>query len=271
MERLSHTFTQLKAAGDLAFIPGIVPGDPSFELDTEIVKTIAGAGADAIELSCSFSDPVADGPTLQAAHNRTLARGTTKAETYGWIARARAVTDVPFLVLEYANCIYQFGPERFFKLLADNGADSAIVVDVPLEEAAPFRRAAEAAHMGTTFLIAPSTSDQRLRSIAGAAREWLYVVAVSGITGARAAVQQPTAELLARARGVTSLPLVVGFGISRPEHIRRVAQAGAHGAISCSAVVDLIAARQERPADMLSDLAAYVGDMKAATRQQLLA
>jgi len=271
VERLSHMFAQLKAAGDLAFIPGIVPGDPSFELDTEIVKTMVQAGADAIELSCSFSDPVADGPTLQAAHSRTLGRGTTKAETYAWIARARAVTDVPLLVLEYANCIFQFGPERFFKVLADNGADSAIVVDVPLEEAAPFRRAAEAAHIGTTFLIAPSTSDARLHSIAAAAREWLYVVALSGITGARDAVQQPVAELLARARGVTALPLVVGFGISRPDHIRRVAQAGAHGAISCSAVVDLITAGQNQPADMLRDLASYVGAMKTATHRQLLA
>ncbi|MDE3074088.1 MAG: tryptophan synthase subunit alpha [Chloroflexota bacterium] len=264
MGRLGAAFARLRSAGEIAFIPGIVPGDPSLELDTDIVRTLAAAGADAIELSYSFSDPVADGPTLQAAHGRALGAGLRKEQAYGWIARARAVTDLPLIVLEYANCVYQFGVDRFYATLADCGADTAIVIDVPPEESSPFRRAAERAGIGSTFFIAPSTSDHRLREIAASAQDWIYVVAVSGITGARSSVEDETTHLLRRARAVTNLPLVIGFGISRPEHVRRVAQAGADGAISCSAVVELIHQHSQQPEEMLSRLAEYVRSMKAA-------
>lgn len=264
MGRLGATFARLRSADEIAFIPGIVPGDPGLDLDLDIVRTLAAAGADAIELSYSFSDPVADGPTLQAAHSRALSSGLRKEQAYGWIARARAVTDLPFVVLEYANCVYQFGVDRFYATLADCGADTAIVIDVPPEESSQFRRAAESAGIGSTFFIAPSTSDRRLRQIAASARDWIYVVAVSGITGARGSVDDETTELLRKARLVTDLPLVIGFGISRPEHVRRVAEAGADGAISCSAVVELIHKHSEQPDVMLPQLAEYVRSMKAA-------
>ncbi|MHB8620464.1 MAG: tryptophan synthase subunit alpha [Chloroflexota bacterium] len=266
MGRLADTFARCRAAGEIAFIPGFVPGDPDLGRALEIVRALAAGGADAIELSYSFSDPVADGTTLQAAHGRALAGGLTKSQAYQWIGQARTAIDQPILVLEYANCIYRFGIDRFYQTLADNGADSAIAIDVPLEEAGPFRDAANRAGIGCTFLISPSTSEARLKRIASAAQDWLYVVAVAGTTGARQAVQTSAGDLLARARMATDLPLVVGFGISRPDHVRQVAEQGASGAISCSAVVDLIHRHAEPGGRLAEEVSSYVSTMKAATR-----
>jgi tryptophan synthase alpha chain len=267
MGRLASTFERLRAQGEIAFIPGIVPGDPSLDMGLEIVRVLTAGGADAIELSYSFSDPVADGVTLQAAHTRVLAGGLRKERAYRWIEEVRAVTDLPLLVLEYGNCIYQFGVDRFYSTLADCGADTVIAIDVPLDEAADFRAAAGRAGIGMSFFVSPSTSDERVREIAGAAQDWIYVVAVPGVTGARARVEELTAELLRRSQRFTQLPLVVGFGVARPEHMRRLAATGADGAISSSATIDLIHGHRDRPAVLLSELDRYVREMKAASRR----
>jgi tryptophan synthase alpha chain len=265
--RLTPTFARLEATGEKALMAGYVPGDPDLELGFEIGRTILENGADFLEFSLSFSDPVADGPTLQAAHQRTLAAGVTKRQVFDLIGRLRSevAPHQPFVVLEYANCAYQLGLDYFYGELAWAGVDSVILIDLPIEEGEEFVKMAGRHKLNQTFVVAPSSSPARVKEIVARSQEWIYMVSLLGTTGSRASIDERAFSTLSRVREATDLPILTGFGISRPDQLQQMVRAGATGVVTCSAVVDLLYQHRFDPTTLLRELATYVREMKRAT------
>lgn len=255
-------------------IAGFVPGYPTPELSLEISKTLCASGADILELSASFSEPIADGPTLQRAHQRVLASGFTKKDAFALYKKIKLETRAPLFLIEYANVIYQIGFDTYYKRAADAGINYLLVPDVPLEESAPFAKAAQAHSVAHIFMIAPTTDDERIQRISKGAKKYattsaalpfptfLYLVSVTGVTGSRKEVSEETLSFIKRVRAVTDLPLIVGFGISSPDHISQVTRAGATGVVTCSAVVDIAHNLKEKPDRMLKAIHAYTTLLK---------
>lgn len=204
-------------------IPFVVAGDPDLPTTEAVVLALARAGAAAIELGIPFSDPVADGPVIQAAAERARAAGTTVPKVLDLVARLRARTDVPLVLFSYFNPILRHGPERFARDAADAGADGVLTVDMPAEEADHLAPLLRRSGLHPIFLVAPTTSDARLAHIAGQASGFIYAVARTGVTGAGGGSPAQASEaLVARVRGASALPVTVGFGVSTPEDVRAV-------------------------------------------------
>jgi tryptophan synthase alpha chain len=265
--RIAQTFARLEARGERGLMAGYVPGDPELELGFEIGRTMLLNGADFLEFSLSFSDPVADGPTLQAAHQRTLRRGVSKRQVFDLIGRLRREVEgnQPFVVIEYANCAYQLGLDRFYGELAWAGVDSVILIDLPPEESDEFLKAARQHKVSQSFVVAPTTSASRISQIAARAQDWIYMVTLLGTTGSRVKLDERAFSTLTRLREATALPVVAGFGISQPSQVQQMVEAGVAGVVSCSAVVDLLDQYRDNRARMLSELGAYISKMKQAT------
>ena len=217
--RIARRFRELSEAGELGLIPYITAGDPSLEATEKIVLAAAAAGADAIELGVPFSDPVADGPTIQRASERALRGGTTLPGVLELVGRLRARTAVPLVLFGYFNPILQMGLERFGTAAAAAGADGVLVTDMTPEESDEYRAAMRARGLDTIFLAAPTSTDARLERIAACSSGFLYLVSRMGVTGAREALPEELPALARRARRFTKLPIAVGFGISLPEHV----------------------------------------------------
>lgn len=256
-------------------ITGLVPGYPTSELSLEIAKTLHASGADILELSASFSEPIADGPTLQLAHQNVLSSGFTKARAFALYKRIKDTTRAPLFLIEYANVIYQIGFDAYYKKAAESGINYLLVPDVPLEESAPFAESARARNISHIFMIAPTTSDTRILQIAQQAEmsesnnqaalpfsTFLYLVSVTGVTGSRKNMSDETIAFIKRVRGATDLPLIVGFGISAKEHADAVTAAGASGVVTCSAVVDMTHNLKEKPAQMQKAIGEFVTLLK---------
>lgn len=220
----------------------VMAGDPSLEMTTAYVRALAKAGASVIELGVPFSDPIADGPTIQAAATRALAAGTRPAQVFEVVRRLRAETDVPIALMTYYNLIHKAGPAQWVKEAVQSGVDGVIVPDLPVEEANPLLGVAQPAGLGTVFLASPATSDERLDRIAAASSGFLYLVSMYGVTGAREQLPDYTLQLVQRVKKRTAgkVPLAVGFGVSRKEQVRDLARAGADAVIVGSAIVDRI-------------------------------
>jgi tryptophan synthase alpha chain len=208
-----------------------------------------------------------DGPTIQAASVRALAAGTTPMQVLEIAGKIRSRHEVPIAVMTYYNPVFQFGLERFMAAAKQHGVDGLIVPDLPLEEAADYRKAAQKEGVDTIFLAAPSTSNPRLTKIVAASSGFLYLVSHFGVTGAKSAVEDSTVALIKRVKPFTEgkVPLAVGFGISRPEHVRRVVAAGADGAIVGSAFINITQKHAKDTATMLEELQATAKALKAAT------
>jgi tryptophan synthase alpha chain len=217
--RIESTFRALAAAGELGLIAYITAGDPSLEASEKIVLAAAEAGADIIELGVPFSDPVADGPTIQRASERALRSGTTLAGVLDLVGRIRAHSDVPLVLFSYFNPILQMGLKKFAAAAAERGADGVLATDLTPEEAGDYRAAMQARDLDTIFLAAPTSTDARLAQIAAASSGFLYLISRTGVTGAREALPEELPALARRARKFTSLPIAVGFGISLPTHV----------------------------------------------------
>lgn len=259
-------------------ITGLVPGYPTPELSLEIAKTLRGAGADILELSASFSEPIADGPTLQLAHQKALSSGFTKAQAFALYKRIKDTTRAPLFLIEYANVIYQIGFKEYYKKAAESGINYILVPDVPLEEFAPFASAALAHNIAHIFMIAPTTSDTRILQIAQQAEiskpnnratlpfsTFLYLVSITGVTGSRKNVSEETIAFIKRVRSATDLPLIVGFGISAKEHVDAVTAAGAFGVVTCSSIVDIAHNLHTKPEQMLKAIGEYIAILKYGT------
>jgi len=221
--RISQRFAELRASGELGIIAYITAGDPSLDATLRFVIALAEAGADAIELGIPFSDPLADGPTIQRASERALKAGTTLASVIDLVRRIRdaksQASKVPLILFGYYNPIFQMGLEKFAAAASQAGADGVLVTDLTPEESADYRRILAAHNLDTVFLGAPTSSDERLATIATVTSGFLYLISRTGVTGAKDSLPDDLPALLRRARAHTNLPIAVGFGISLPGHV----------------------------------------------------
>jgi tryptophan synthase alpha chain len=217
--RISKRFDELRASGELGIVAYITAGDPSLEATLKFVLALADAGADIIELGIPFSDPLADGPTIQRASERALKSGTTLAGVLGLVRRIRQSSEVPLLLFGYYNPILQMGLEKFAATASSAGADGVLVTDLTPEESGDYRRVLAAHHLDTVFLGAPTSTDERLKKIAACSSGFLYLISRTGVTGEKDSLPEDLPALLRRTRNVTQLPIAVGFGISQPGHV----------------------------------------------------
>jgi len=218
----------------------LTAGDPDLATTEELVVSIAGAGADIVELGVPFSDPLADGPVIQASSFRALEVGATVRKVLDSVSAIRRRSDVPIVLMTYFNPIQKYGLDRFANDAAAAGADGVIVTDLPPEEAGDWKRAADAAKLDTVFLLAPTSTKERIEAAANMASGFIYCVSRTGVTGARAEVPPEVVDLVARIKSASPLPVAVGFGISKPEHVRQVGQF-ADGVVVGSALVNVVA------------------------------
>jgi len=221
--RISKRFAELRASGELGIVAYITGGDPSLEATLQFALALAEAGADVIELGVPFSDPLADGPTIQRASERALRSGTTLAGVLDLVRRIRQEkppgNQVPLVLFSYYNPILQMGLEKFASAAASAGADGVLATDLTPEESDEYRRILGAHHLDTIFLGAPTSTDERLAKIAACSSGFLYLISRTGVTGAKDVLPNDLPALIRRSRAVTQLPIAVGFGISLPGHV----------------------------------------------------
>jgi tryptophan synthase alpha chain len=217
--RISRRFADLRAAGELGIVAYITAGDPSLAAAHKFVLALAEAGADVIELGVPFSDPLADGPTIQRASERALKSGTTLARVLDLVRQIRQSSEVPLVLFSYYNPVLQMGLEKFARNATSAGVDGVLVTDLTPEESDDHRSILSAHHLDTIFLGAPTSTDDRLAKIAAASSGFLYLISRTGVTGAKDSLPDDLPALLRRARRVTQLPIAVGFGISLPGHV----------------------------------------------------
>jgi tryptophan synthase alpha chain len=222
VSRIVEAFKNIQTGERRGFIPFVTAGDPDLETTRALIIELARAGATLIELGVAFSDPVADGPTIQRSSERALRRGVGLADVLELLSDARRETDVPVVLFSYFNPLLQFGIERLAGEAARAGVDGILVTDLVPEESADFNSALAREKLDQIFLVAPTTSDARLRMIAARASGFVYAVSRAGVTGARERMSEDAARLVARVRVTTELPVAVGFGISTPEQVAEV-------------------------------------------------
>ncbi|MDR1808484.1 MAG: tryptophan synthase subunit alpha [Propionibacteriaceae bacterium] len=244
-----------------AFIPFVTAGDPDLETTEALVRAMAEAGADLIELGVPFSDPIAEGPVIEAADARALAGGATVDQLFDLVARLRADLDLPLVFMTYYNPIFAYGQDRFLDRAAEAGLDGLIVPDLPFEEKGDLLDACHARGLQLVSLIAP-TSAERITAIAAEAEGFLYVVSSLGVTGVRTSLGEHVAEMVAQVRHVSDIPCAVGFGIATPDQARAMADV-ADGVIVGSAIVRLVAEHGRAAVPVVRQ---YVAQMKAAIR-----
>ncbi|MDH7601155.1 MAG: tryptophan synthase subunit alpha [Armatimonadota bacterium] len=243
-----------------ALICFLTCGDPDLNCTIDLVKAVAAAGADIVELGIPFSDPLADGPTIQSSSYRALQAGTTVSDVIKCVEAIREASEVPLVLMTYFNPVYNYGLERFANDAASAGADGVIMTDLPIEEIAQWKSVADTAELATVLLVAPTSTKERIERIAKMASGFIYCVSRTGVTGAGDTLPGEVVELVNRTKSVTDLPVVVGFGISKPEHVNKVLQY-ADGAVVGSALVDLIA-RHHHTGDVLERVSEFVRSLK---------
>lgn len=272
--RISKRFAALRESGELGIIAYITAGDPSLDATLKFVLALADAGADVIELGIPFSDPLADGPTIQRASERALKSGTTLVQIIDLVHEIRKSSEVSIVLFSYYNPVLQMGLEKFASTAATAGADGVLITDLTPEESDDYRRILAGHHLDTIFLGAPTSTDERLAKIAGASSGFLYLISRTGVTGAKDSLPDDLPTLLRRARKVTQLPIAVGFGISLPGHVS-VLGGLADAAVVGSALVSEIekaTATNSTPAAIeagANALAARIRSLKEAARHGL--
>jgi tryptophan synthase alpha chain len=248
----------LKKDGGKAFIPYIMAGDPSFETTKETVLMLEQCGADIVELGVPFSDPLADGPTIQRAAERALKNGVTLRKVIAFVKDIRSSTQIPLILMTYFNPVFKYGSESFIRDAADAGVDGLIIPDLPPDEAADFIKHARKANLDTIFLLAPTSTEDRIRIVAKASKGFLYYVSITGTTGSGLLFDGSMERLISEIKGHTDTPVAVGFGVSTPDDAAAVAKV-ADGVIVGSAIVKRL---HETP-DTLRD---YVISLRQAIR-----
>jgi tryptophan synthase alpha chain len=266
MNRIDERFHRLRQTGERALMPYLTAGDPDLHTTRSLILEFEKRGADLIEIGVPFSDPLADGATIQRASQRALLSGTTLPRILEMVRDLRAECRLPLLLMSYVNPLFHFGFTRFVKEAAAAGVDGLIVPDLPPEEATELIEAAAAHNVHTVFLIAPTSRPERIRTIAAASKGFIYYVSLRGVTGARARLSQDLEANLRMIRAVTDLPLAVGFGVSTPEQARMVARV-ADGVIVGSAIVSLLE-QTAGQSDQLKRAGDFVASLKAATINQ---
>jgi len=258
MKTYKDVFSQKRTA----LIPFFVLGDPDAQTSFEVICAAIDAGADVLELGIPFSDPIADGPTIQKADIRALVAGMNPAKALELIQRIKAYRDVPIGLLMYYNLIWQYGREAFCRDAAAAGVNSILVADLSIDDADEMYPVAKAAGLDTVFMVTPNTLAGRIRLVAIKTTGFIYAVSLMGVTGSRDQLSDTVEGLVQRIKQVTALPVCVGFGISKPEHAAAVAAAGADGVIIGSKVVGLIEENLGNKAKMLADVGRFIGQVR---------
>uniref|UniRef100_A0A803PGT4 Tryptophan synthase n=1 Tax=Cannabis sativa TaxID=3483 RepID=A0A803PGT4_CANSA len=247
----------------VAFIPFITAGDPDLETTAKALKVLDSCGSDIIELGVPYSDPLADGPVIQAAATRSLARGTNFDSIISMLKEVVPELSCPIALFTYYNPILKRGTQNFMSIIKDVGVHGLVVPDVPLEETDNLRKEALKKDIELVLLTTPTTPNDRMKAIVEAAEGFIYLVSSVGVTGTRESVSGRVEGLLREIKEVTNKPVAVGFGISKPEHAKQVAGWGADGVIIGSAIVKLLA--EDKPSEeVLKDLEIYVKSLKSA-------
>lgn len=243
---------------DGAFIPFIVAGDPNYGKSLEIAKSLIDAGADILEIGIPYTDPVADGPTIQKAYTRALKNDFEVNQIYKFVKEINQYKNIPIVLLTYYNIVYNQGISNYYQKIKKSGVDGQIIADMPIEESEKATKAAKENNINQIFLISPTTPNKRIKKINKKAQGFLYVITRLGVTGKRKNFQKTTETLLNRTKSETELPLAVGFGISKPKHVRKARKAGADGVIVGSAIVEKIG---ENP-NYIEEIKSYIQEMK---------
>jgi tryptophan synthase alpha chain len=263
--RIDHTFDTLRNAHEKAFVAYLTAGDPDLEATGELILALDRAGVDILEIGVPFSDPTADGPVIQAAAQRSLAEGTTLAGILDMIESIRHVTEIPIVLFGYYNPILSFGPEQFARRAVAAGVDGILVVDLPPEESRELRQFTDPHGLDFISLIAPTTSAERTAQIAKDATGFLYYISITGVTGTATPRITDISKEIHQIRGITDMPVVVGFGISTPRQAREIAWC-ADGIVIGSAFVQLIA-DNGRSNNLVKIVTEYAKDIKAAVNE----
>ncbi len=263
MNRIDGVFAVLRKKGKKALIPYVACGDPDIKFTEKLVSVLADSGADMVELGIPYSDPVADGPTIQKASVRALKGGVTLENIFALAGRLRKKVDIPLIIMTYYNPVYVMGAENFVKKAAAAGVDGLIIPDLPLEEAYQLKTLADNNGINLIFLVAPTSTKERIQKISHVARGFIYCVSVAGVTGARQKVSNSLEGFLNRIRTQTSLPLVVGFGISSPDTAQKAAQ-HADGVIVGSALIERIEKNINDSRHALKTASDFIRELKKA-------
>jgi tryptophan synthase alpha chain len=261
MSRIDAAFRDLRKAGRPGLVTYVTAGDPDLERGRDILVRIARAGADILEVGVPFSDPLADGPVIQRATERAIAAGSTLLKTLAMVSDVRGLVDAPIVIFSYANPILRMGLDEFVSRARQAGVDGVLTLDVPPEESEQFRAALSRARIDTIFLLSPTTSPDRIRRAATLGSGFLYGISRLGVTGMRDDVADSARELAARVRQESGMPLALGFGLSRPEHVRAVGEF-ADAAVVGSALVNVIA-EHGQSARLLDEVERYVRWLKS--------
>lgn len=240
MSRITDRFTKLRSEGKKGLVIYIMAGDPDLQTTKRLILELEQSGADVIELGVPFTDPLADGPSIQAANERALASGTTLEQILDVVRDVRKESQIPILLMTYYNPIFRAGQEQVAKAAKAAGVDGMLITDLPPEEGAEWKQVATEAGLDTIFLLAPTSTGERIRIAAEIASGFVYCVSRTGVTGARAELPPDLHDLLDRIRAQTDQPIAVGFGVSTREHVRQIGE-WCDAAVVGSAVVNLIA------------------------------
>jgi tryptophan synthase alpha chain len=262
MSRIADAFARLRREGRTGLVTYTTAGDPDLPISAEILRALDRAGADVLEVGVPFSDPLADGPVIQRATERALATGGNLRSALALVAGVRGEVAAPVVLFSYANPLLRMGVDTFARRAADAGVDGVLALDLPIEEAGAFREVLAAAGIDTIFLLSPTTTDARIRRAADLGRGFLYGISRLGVTGARDRVASGAEALVRRIRRHTDLPVALGFGISRPEHVAEVG-AYADAAVVGSALVALIADASASP-QLIERVETYVRALRSA-------
>ena len=267
MNRIDATFAALRKRKQAAFMPFITAGDPSFEVTRDLVVELARNGADLIEFGIPFSDPIADGPVIQASYTRALAHGATLEQCLRTVREIRRLSAIPIVFMISYTLVFRHGLEGFIKSAQEAGVDGAIIPDLPIEEGEAAAKAGRARGFDIVFLIAPTTPPERRRRIAEMSQGFIYCVSVTGITGQRDRLPDYLVDYVASIKQLTDKPVCLGFGVSTPEQARFVA-AHADGVIVGSAIVrEMEKASALPPREQVARVAAFAQRLAAATKQ----
>ncbi len=262
MKTYKQLFSELSDLKRAALIPFFVIGDPDFDTSVAIVKTAIDAGADILELGIPFSDPIADGPIIQKADIRAMKNGMNVAKALEFIRKVKEYKDIPIGLLMYYNLIYQYGTEKFFEDFYRAGVNSVLVADLSIDDADEIIVPAESAGLDTIFMVTPNSSEERRKKIASKTTGFIYTVSLLGVTGTREKLSEQVEGLVGELKKLTSIPVCVGFGISKPEHAALIASAGADGVIIGSAIVKLIEENLDNKEKLLTEISTFVHKVK---------
>ncbi len=262
MNRIDRKFAQLKQQGKKAFIAFITAGDPNLKVTEELVLAFEEAGVDIVELGVPFSDPMADGPVIQASSQRALNKGTSLSKIFDCVRRIRQKSDIPIVLMTYYNPVFHFGEGQAVQAAAKAGVDGFIIPDLPCEEATALRKAAARRNIATVFFIAPTTTLARIKPIADASTGFIYYVSLTGVTGAKQNLLKRAAAGIRRVRRMTQKPVCAGFGISTPRQVRAFGRV-ANGVIVGSAIVQAIE-RNTGQRDLVKNVVRFVRNLSCA-------